>query len=187
MEKRIDKKSLRRDKILRSAQQLFLAQGVEATSVEDIAAAAGVSRATLFNYFRGKNAILELMSAQMEPRLVQLVQHYLGKPLPTADRLQQIFSHSAKVIEQTGDLNRLLFVHGSAGRGFPSLYQAFSELMSAAGNRGDVQEGEDIQLAAELVYLSFVAGILGWLREPVEDLQRQFESRARYLCDKLLA
>jgi AcrR family transcriptional regulator len=34
--------------------ELFTANGYESTKVEDVAAAAGVSRRTLFNYFRGK-------------------------------------------------------------------------------------------------------------------------------------
>ena len=41
-----------------SALQLFDEQGYEATTVEQIAAAANVSRATFFNYFAGKDATL---------------------------------------------------------------------------------------------------------------------------------
>jgi len=41
-----------------AALQLFDEQGYEATTVEQIAAAANVSRATFFNYFAGKDATL---------------------------------------------------------------------------------------------------------------------------------
>jgi AcrR family transcriptional regulator len=41
-----------------AALQLFDQQGYEATTVEQIAAAANVSRATFFNYFAGKDATL---------------------------------------------------------------------------------------------------------------------------------
>jgi AcrR family transcriptional regulator len=41
-----------------AALQLFDEQGYEATTVEQIAAAANVSRATFFNYFAGKDAAL---------------------------------------------------------------------------------------------------------------------------------
>jgi len=40
--------------LARTAMELFAAQGYDNTTVEEVAAAAGVSRRTLFNYFRSK-------------------------------------------------------------------------------------------------------------------------------------
>ncbi|MGQ3198856.1 TetR/AcrR family transcriptional regulator, partial [Microbacterium aurantiacum] len=44
--------------IAEAATELFLEQGYAATSVADIAARAGVSRSSFFNYFSSKSAIL---------------------------------------------------------------------------------------------------------------------------------
>ena len=41
-----------------AATELFLEQGYQATSIDDIASRAGVSRATFFNYFDGKADVL---------------------------------------------------------------------------------------------------------------------------------
>lgn len=41
-----------------AATELFLEQGYQATSIDDIASRAGVSRATFFNYFGGKADVL---------------------------------------------------------------------------------------------------------------------------------
>ena len=55
-----------RDLILKSARDLFVEQGVENVSMADIAAAAGVSRATVFNQFGAKTHILdEITSATL--------------------------------------------------------------------------------------------------------------------------
>jgi AcrR family transcriptional regulator len=43
-----------RSLLARTALELFAAQGFDNTTVEEVAAAAGVSRRTLFNYFRNK-------------------------------------------------------------------------------------------------------------------------------------
>lgn len=174
-----------RGRILREAQQLFLAGGIEATSVEDIAAASGISRATLFNYFRGKPAILNAMAEAMEPRMVQLVQHYAAKDLSTQQRLLQLFGHSARVIARTGDLNRQLFVQGSAADGFPALHQAIVELLQTGRAQGDVPKSLNLEMAAETVYFSFVAGLLGWLSESESDIPAHFANRARHLCATL--
>lgn len=47
-----------RQRIREQAMRLFLANGFEATTVEDIAAAAGVSQMTFFRYFPAKHAVI---------------------------------------------------------------------------------------------------------------------------------
>lgn len=59
-----DKKFERRaedrpDEVLDAAFDLFLRDGFEATRVEDIAATAGISKATVYLYFPSKQALLE--------------------------------------------------------------------------------------------------------------------------------
>ena len=56
-----------RGEIIRAAFELFGRQGYENVSMDSVAAAAGVSRATLFNYFPQKELILrEIAAARVE-------------------------------------------------------------------------------------------------------------------------
>jgi AcrR family transcriptional regulator len=56
-----------RSLLARTALELFAAKGYDNTTVEDVAAAAGVSRRTLFNYFRNKEDLaLSSLSEQGE-------------------------------------------------------------------------------------------------------------------------
>jgi AcrR family transcriptional regulator len=48
-----------RDAILTTAGRVFLAHGYEGTSMDQIAAAAGVARRTLYNQFAGKKALFD--------------------------------------------------------------------------------------------------------------------------------
>jgi len=51
-------KAKRRDEIIAAAQALFETQGIDATTMADIAAAAGISAPTVFNYFGSKDGVL---------------------------------------------------------------------------------------------------------------------------------
>ena len=55
------KKARRRDEIIAAARELFAEQGIDATTIADIAAAAEVSPPTVFNYFGSKDGILVAM------------------------------------------------------------------------------------------------------------------------------
>ena len=52
------KKAKRRDEIIAAARTLFAQQGIDATTMADIAAAAGISSPTVFNYFGSKDGVL---------------------------------------------------------------------------------------------------------------------------------
>lgn len=55
------KKARRRDEIIVAAKDLFAVRGIDATTMADIAAAAGISSPTVFNYFGSKDGILIAM------------------------------------------------------------------------------------------------------------------------------
>ncbi|MCV0402866.1 MAG: TetR/AcrR family transcriptional regulator [Chloroflexi bacterium] len=59
------KKHRQREAIVDAAIQLFEERGIDGTSVEDIAEAVDVSRATVFNYFPYKEAILVEIGARL--------------------------------------------------------------------------------------------------------------------------
>jgi AcrR family transcriptional regulator len=65
------KKAATRHAIQQHALRLFLEKGYEATTVEEIAAAAGVSHMTFFRHFPRKEAVVE--SDDYDPLLAELV------------------------------------------------------------------------------------------------------------------
>jgi AcrR family transcriptional regulator len=164
-----------------AASALFLRQGFEQTSVEEIAAAAGISRASLFNHYRGKNAIVASLAAELEPRLLQLLRHYRHKPLTTAQRLVQLFDYAGRVLAQTAPLTRILFVHGSAGIGFPALEAEFEEMILLGQRQLEVRDDIESDQLAHMVYLSFIAGLMGWCQSADDTPPQQLQQRARSL------
>ena len=59
----------RRESILIEAERLFLIQGLEQTSMIDIAQSAGISKVTLYRYFSDKNPITFEIAARMLNRI----------------------------------------------------------------------------------------------------------------------
>jgi len=58
---------LTRETILEKAEALFMAQGIQGTSIADVATAAGISKGTLFYHFRSKDElILEIAFANIQ-------------------------------------------------------------------------------------------------------------------------
>ncbi len=78
-----------RDRILGCAAEVFLANGFHATSLDAIAKAAGASRATVYQYFAGKEEIFRELSALAERAVLAHGEHLrdLG---PTVDGMNAL-------------------------------------------------------------------------------------------------
>jgi AcrR family transcriptional regulator len=68
-----------RRKVLAAADELFATRGVAAVSMDDVAAAAGVGKGTLYRRFGDKSG---LAAALLDEREAQLQQEMLGGPPP---------------------------------------------------------------------------------------------------------
>lgn len=64
------KKRNKRDRLLRSALELFLEKGPTSTSIDDIVQRAGVAKGTFYLYFKDRNDILEDLVVKEGSRLV---------------------------------------------------------------------------------------------------------------------
>lgn len=78
MEKPIDSSRLEQARldVSRHAARLFWENGFDATSGDDIAAAAGISKRTVWRYFRSKEACVEPVLKVSELRFVAMLRHW---------------------------------------------------------------------------------------------------------------
>lgn len=167
---RASQKQARAQAIQAAARRLFLAEGVEATTMDEVAEAAGVSRATLFNYYPGKAALLAGLSADLEQRLVDALTHYRNKHAAAPDVLAGLYAHTERVLAQTAGLTRLLLmgqvksqVKGQSGAGgFPALRAGFGELAHAGQASGAWRSDVSAERLGETLYLDFLGSLLGW-------------------------
>lgn len=89
-----------REKILACAKHLFYQKGYDAVGVQEIAVAAGVTKPTLYYYFKSKRGLLEaLLRERCVPiceRLQQVVDAYTGEPPQTLYELAKTFVEIAQ-------------------------------------------------------------------------------------------
>lgn len=74
----------KRDAILASARELFLADGFERTSVDVVAAAAGVSKRTIYDYFGDKQSLLLAVVESVVESVLRTVRKAVDETLVTA-------------------------------------------------------------------------------------------------------
>lgn len=109
--------------LLDQATQLFAQKGYEATSLQDIASAMGVSRPALYHYVRSKEALLEMLVEQVSQGLADVLAELAGR---------EDLTPTQKLRELTGLLVRQRAQHPAQ---FRILDQAENVLPEAAGAR----------------------------------------------------
>ena len=74
-----------RDRILRTALDLFNAEGEPQVSTVDIASVIGISPGNLYYHFRGKEAIIEALFDDFEDEIRQVLTAQIARPLGLKD------------------------------------------------------------------------------------------------------
>ena len=105
-----------REKVL-AAAELFAEHGLDATKMEDVAAATGVPKATLYYYFEGKEDILAFLFAEILDEVARAVDGALRTEGSAATRLRAAIVAHLRIFEQFPAASRALqFDLGRAAR-----------------------------------------------------------------------
>ncbi|RVD61869.1 TetR/AcrR family transcriptional regulator [Mesorhizobium sp. M2D.F.Ca.ET.185.01.1.1] len=93
---------LRREELLNHAQALFLTHGYDRASLNDVIAAAGVSKGAFYHYFASKEALLEALAERFARQALAGVQDVLGDPaLDPLGRLNALLAKSRQARVET--------------------------------------------------------------------------------------
>jgi AcrR family transcriptional regulator len=97
-----------RDGILAAAAQLFATQGYATTTMNGVAAACGVSKATLYHYVRDKHDLLAQVSRTHVQRLEAVVDEVNARRLKPAERLPALVAEFMRVYAKAQNEHRVL-------------------------------------------------------------------------------
>jgi AcrR family transcriptional regulator len=91
--------------ILAAARRLIQDRGVEAMTMEEIAAAAGVAKGTVYLYFQGKDDLVQALLSQVGENLVRDLEALLEIPESAREKLNRLVTFLLELLEQ----ERVLF------------------------------------------------------------------------------
>ena len=174
--RRPDKKSQRTaDKLAAVAFKLFERDGFDAVTMDQIAAEAGVVRATLYNHFRVKEALLDhYFRVEFETGIEALVAE-VGKQLGLENQLNFLFDAFSNwaatkraYLPYCLDYSLKLSTRQSDRPASSGLHQLFFALFSRALESGEIPTNSDIGALAQYLEHLYFAATLRWLvsKEP---------------------
>jgi len=153
-----DAESARERRALRAAEELFKRVGFRAVTMEMVAREANVAKATLYSYFKNKDALYVAVCARMARLLRGVVEQALAqKSAPLDRRLAEavIAKHRAvfKLVRGSPHAAELFsYKDAMAGEMFAELDAAILELLADA-LAGDAQLARNAARLARALYL----------------------------------
>lgn len=187
---RTDRRKLEvRERILQAAFDLFLSQGIDATTIEEICERADVANRTFFNHFSSRQEMIRALAERRLLNLHDVLFDRSGQPIP--ERIAGVFTDVAAALLESGDTYRAMIgamlVTTGAGfeRGF-GLHDTFLELIKDGVARGEVSSKHDPHTLADIVVGSLVVSIVNWTVDGAYRLDTGLHDVAAAVTDLLL-
>ena len=106
----------KRRQILEGALKVFLTNGFDAASMNDICRAAGVSKGTLYVYFADKEDLFDALMAQEREKLFEGMERILTEDRDLADKLHRFGQAVARILYSQQVLRAQRIVIGTVER-----------------------------------------------------------------------
>ena len=103
-----------RERLLAAADELFYESGIAATGVDAVLARAGVSPATMYAHFAGKDALVAAYLEQRHQRWQRTWDEVLAERTDPVERLLSLFDAVARYREQAGNQRGCAFLAAAA-------------------------------------------------------------------------
>ena len=188
---RLERRKLEvREKILAAAFDLFLGQGVAATTIEEICERADVANRTFFNHFATRQDMIRALAERRLVNLHDVVFDRSDEAIPA--RLVGVFDDIAAVLAKSGDTYRELIGEMLATSGYGvqrgfNLHDTFAELVKEGVARGEVSATHDAETLADIIVGALSGGIVNWTVDRTYSLQTNLHNLGVALAELLSA
>jgi len=162
------KDAAKRTAILEAARDLFFARGVEATTIEDVAARAGVSKVTIYAHFGDKLTLFEatvrhvtafmeqgLLGARPKGATLPECLHALGVPLLRFLTSPELIAFDRALSGEAQRHPELAQRFFQAGPGY--CRARLADMIAAGQERGEIAVADPVEAAEDLMGLWYGA------------------------------
>jgi AcrR family transcriptional regulator len=164
---RAERKNKLRGKILANAIQLFKERGFDEVTIDDIIGQLEISQATFFNYFPGKDAILQQAAEDTVGRYREMLEHEVRRDAPTAEKMGRLLEAMGRGIQADRRFYRTLFTRSVLNFGNVRAERILSDhsaaLMREGQQRGEISTEYDAHELADIFIGTYYAIIIRWL------------------------
>jgi AcrR family transcriptional regulator len=183
------KRELRR-RIYDEAGRLFLRQGFDATTVEQISEAADVAQATFFNHYPSKDDLIQQMTSEVLGVVGLLIEEQRKRKAGTAERIGDVAARATTLIENTQLLTRdllraLMRKPEGSGRLLAEVRATLAEFIRDGHELGDVRTDRDAEFLAEMLIAVFYGTITHWLNDSDYPFAERMREAADFLCESI--
>ncbi|HEV8714855.1 MAG TPA: TetR/AcrR family transcriptional regulator [Candidatus Binatia bacterium] len=154
------------EEILRIAADKFGKQGYQATTLDEIAADTGISRAAFYLYFPNKEELLRRMYSQVIATSQAAVERIVAEDLPVPEKLRRIIRHQVRYMATNIPLSQVFFseifnLRPELGQWVRRANRAFGEVIENVVKEG-VQKGELIPVHPKRFTYALM-GMCNWM------------------------
>jgi AcrR family transcriptional regulator len=158
------------DSLTDVALRVFAERGYDGASMDDVARAAGITKASIYHHVSGKEALLERGLGRALDALFAILDEPAAREGRAIERLRHIVERVADVtLRLLPELTVLFRIHGASRseRSAVERRRAFdrfvTQIISEAQQDGDVRSGLDPRLAARLIF-GMSNSVVEWYR-----------------------
>lgn len=162
----------RRGEILSAAEEVFDAYGYASTTMEAVAEKAGVSKGSLYNYFKSKHDLFVQVFSEVIAGYEATTEKVLTEPSTATQKLERFLDHWAERLGQYKRVGRLMLEfwvtaaredeNGDLGGWFGQMYARWLDMVSKVIDEGiasgEFHIGSDAHTAAVMI-LAILNGI----------------------------
>jgi AcrR family transcriptional regulator len=159
-----------REVLLALVTHEFLQRGYDATSMEDLAAATGLTKSALYHHVRGKEDLLREAVSRALDALFAVLEEQPSRSGPAVQRLEHVVRRSVEVlVSELPSVSLLLRVRGNTGTERWALQRRrdfdarLTALVQQAVDEGDLRADLDPSLVTRLLF-GMVNSVAEWYR-----------------------
>ncbi len=158
-----------RTRLAKAAVSLFKVNGYNATTIDEIAEVADVSRGTFFNYFPTKRSVLEDYYLRLSEEFVKLIEQTTGKSARL--RFLKLFTGAERMLRREGALFPILYREVFLTPDLTNLdastedtvLRLYADYIREGQRRGDIRSSARPNLVARVIVDLWAATLTAWV------------------------